>query len=253
MKFWAFFFSALFLIFLGIVGWFSFSGAQSCPDSDQDGLDDCQERNIYFTEIFSKDTDQDGYTDFTEIEAGFSPHWGENVRLSDVDSDKDGLNDALELAFGSSLYRVDTDGDGYTDWVEVENGYDPTTSEPKRLEKKIVINTASQILETRVSGMTIGSYTVSTGRNDWTPKGDFEIWYKHPRAWSRSAKLWMPNWMAFDGTKFGIHALPEWPSGVKEGEESLGEAVSGGCVRLSDEDAQYLYEWAPIGTKVHIY
>ncbi len=41
------------------------------------------------------------------------------------DSDNDGLPDYLEDFYGTDINNPDTDGDGYKDGEEVENGYDP--------------------------------------------------------------------------------------------------------------------------------
>ena len=41
------------------------------------------------------------------------------------DSDKDGLSDNLEDYYDTDVNNPDTDGDGYTDGQEIENGYDP--------------------------------------------------------------------------------------------------------------------------------
>jgi lipoprotein-anchoring transpeptidase ErfK/SrfK len=86
-----------------------------------------------------------------------------------------------------------------------------------------------------------------------TPKGNYKIENKHPKAWSPYG-LWMPYWMAVvPSGKFGLHELPIWPSGYREGEDHLGQAVSHGCVRMGEGDAKFLYEWADIGTPVYIY
>ena len=57
----------------------------------------------------------------------------------------------------------------------------------------------------------------------------------------------------FTGVGHGIHELPEWPSGYKEGEAHLGIPVSHGCVRLGVGPAETMYHWAPIGTIVFIH
>lgn len=41
------------------------------------------------------------------------------------DDDRDGLSNAWEYVFGSEAKKADTDGDGYSDKKEVDNGYDP--------------------------------------------------------------------------------------------------------------------------------
>jgi len=42
-----------------------------------------------------------------------------------LDSDKDGLSDSLELKIGTNVYQKDSDGDGYDDFLEFSRGYDP--------------------------------------------------------------------------------------------------------------------------------
>ena len=86
-----------------------------------------------------------------------------------------------------------------------------------------------------------------------TPKGEFKIESKNPRAYSKTYGLYMPYWMAFTaGGKYGLHELPEWPNGYKEGASHLGQPVSHGCVRLGEGDAKTLYDFSDIGTKVII-
>jgi hypothetical protein len=41
------------------------------------------------------------------------------------DSDDDGLSDDMEAFYKTDKNNPDTDGDGYKDGEEVENGYDP--------------------------------------------------------------------------------------------------------------------------------
>jgi lipoprotein-anchoring transpeptidase ErfK/SrfK len=64
----------------------------------------------------------------------------------------------------------------------------------------------------------------------------------------------MPFWMAITpGGSFGIHELPEWPDGDKNGANDLGSPVSHGCVRLGIGPAERVYNWAEIGTPVVVY
>ena len=168
-----------------------------------------------------------------------------------TDTDGDGLTDSLELAFGSNPNVADTDGDGYADGVEVNAGYSPTDAAPNPLEKKIVIDLSDQKLARYLGDVQLDEFSVSTGRPGMsTPVGEFNVLNKHPKAWSRMAGLWMPYWMAFTTRGHGIHELPIWPGGYREGEDHLGTPVSHGCVRLGVGAAETLYDWAPVGTKV---
>jgi lipoprotein-anchoring transpeptidase ErfK/SrfK len=53
--------------------------------------------------------------------------------------------------------------------------------------------------------------------------------------------------------KYGLHELPEWPNGYKEGASHLGIPVSHGCVRLGVGAAVRVFNWVEIGTPVVIY
>lgn len=52
---------------------------------------------------------------------------GNNIFL---DSDQDGLTNEEEKLYGTNPNSSDTDGDGYSDGVEVKSGYDPTKPAP---------------------------------------------------------------------------------------------------------------------------
>jgi len=170
-----------------------------------------------------------------------------------LDSDGDGLSDALEIKFGTSTSSKDTDGDGFEDKVEVFTGWSPTTTGDVPLQKLIHINLKKQILEQTVDGVAIQTFKISFGKvTRPTPRGSYKILNKSPKAWSRMAGLWMPYWMAFDTKGRGLHELPIWPGGYREGANHLGIPVSHGCVRLGIGAAKQLYDWAPIGTPVLI-
>lgn len=197
------------------------------------------------------DSDGDGYDDATEISHGYTPYGP--GRLETNDADADGLTDGDELVFGTNPLLRDTDGDGYEDGAEVGNGYDPANRQAVKLKKKIAISLVKQEMTYYLGPKALGTNPVSTGRPGHpTPVGTFAINNKIPRAWSNAAKLWMPWWMPFFGTTYGIHELPEWPGGKKEGEDHLGTPVSGGCVRLGVGPAKALYDWAEVGTEVVI-
>lgn len=201
--------------------------------------------------VTAVDHDGDGFDDATELANGYSPFG--SGKLSDNDADADGLSDADELAFGTDPLLADTDNDGFLDGVEVTDGYDPTVGDGAKLKKRIVITLSTQTLKYYLGPREVGAFKVSSGKASTpTPVGTYAIRDKKPRAWSAAAKLWMPYWMPFIGTTYGLHELPEWPNGFKEGVGHLGTPVSHGCVRLGVGAAKTLYEWAEIGTEVDI-
>jgi len=152
------------------------------------------------------------------------------------------LTQDVEIAFRT----IDTSG--YT--------YNQTSNEDPYIKegKYIDINLAKQLLGIFNDGINVGTYKISTGKRGMaTPKGLYRTMNKHPRKWSRKYKLYMPYWMQFTGAGHGIHELPEWPNGYKEGVNHLGTPVSHGCVRLGIGAAETVYQWAPVGTQVYIH
>ena len=224
----------------------------AAEDPDQDGLTDVWEA-VFQTNPGRADTDGDGFSDGEEIRQGFDPRQSGGIRLKDTDVDEDGLSDRFELLFETDPRAKDTDADGYLDGQEIAQGYDPRASNGKALAKRVLVDLSEQKLFQELGGVVIASHVVSSGKASTpTPVGAFTILNKHQRAWSRSAKLWMPYWMAFRADGYGFHELPEWPGGKKEGKAHLGTPVSHGCVRIGEGVAKTLYDWTPVGTKVVI-
>ncbi|MCL5794815.1 MAG: L,D-transpeptidase/peptidoglycan binding protein [Patescibacteria group bacterium] len=119
--------------------------------------------------------------------------------------------------------------------------------------KYIEVNLTHQMLYLYNTDVLAAAYQVSTGK--WstpTPVGTRYIEDKIARAWSQEYGLYMPYWNGIGGG-YGIHELPEWPGGYKEGEAHLGTPVSHGCIRLGVGPAEFVYNWASIGTPVFIH
>lgn len=53
-----------------------------------------------------------------------------------------------------------------------------------------------------------------------------------------------------DGGRIGFHEIPNKFGVPLQSEAQLGQPLSGGCVRQSTPDAQWMWNWAGIGTKV---
>jgi lipoprotein-anchoring transpeptidase ErfK/SrfK len=129
-------------------------------------------------------------------------------------------------------------------------------TDPKILSGKYIdINVKSQVMTIFENSRLLDAYLVSSGKRGMpTPQGNFKISNKFPRAWSKKYGLFMPFWMAIvPSGDFGIHELPEWPGGYKEGANHLGTPVSHGCVRLGVGPAEHVYNWANIGTPVVVH
>lgn len=126
----------------------------------------------------------------------------------------------------------------------------------------IMVNLAEQRLFAIEGNTKVAEFRVSTGK--WstpTPRGTFYIKNKHNFAFSRDFNLWLPLWNALatnpDGSGYrgyGIHGLPCFDRDCvrREGARNIGTPVSAGCIRLPDEGARFVFDWAPVGTPVVI-
>jgi lipoprotein-anchoring transpeptidase ErfK/SrfK len=118
----------------------------------------------------------------------------------------------------------------------------------------IDIDLTHQVMSIFQDGLRKGSYKVSSGKRGMnTPTGTFHILSKRRRPWSAHYGLYMPWYMGFTTKGHGIHELPEWPSGYKEGANHLGIPVSHGCVRLGIGPAKLIYDFSKKGTPVVVH
>ena len=201
----------------------------------------------------SIDSDSDGYSDEQELASGYSPFNPENIKIEKSDVDEDGLSDQLEYIFKTDPLNADSDSDGYQDGAEIDFAYNPLSSSSIKLSRKIEIDLKTQKLIYLVGGQPWKDFLISSGKPGMaTPAGNYKILNKSKKAWSKAYQLWMPYWLGLNAGKIGIHELPLWPSGYREGESHLGVPVSHGCVRLGIGSAQYIYERVSEGTEVVI-
>ncbi|MDD3774192.1 MAG: L,D-transpeptidase family protein [Patescibacteria group bacterium] len=120
--------------------------------------------------------------------------------------------------------------------------------------KYIEIDLSQQMLYIIEGNRVDGGFSVSSGAWDMpTPVGTFSVLSKATMAWSDISFVWMPWWMQFTGAGHGIHELPIWPDGTREGENALGWAVSHGCVRLGIGSAETVFNWTPEGIPVVVH
>lgn len=92
-------------------------------DSDNDGMPDLLEMT-YGTDPHNHDTDDDGLTDWDEMNwLGYNPLTkdtdGNGVNDGDEDADEDGLTNILEGNYGTNMIVKDTDHDDLSDYDEV--------------------------------------------------------------------------------------------------------------------------------------
>ena len=180
---------------------------------------------------------------------------GENYKIKIYakyakDSD-DGFQEIYESSFDTAPPAVVNWEKDYAARIEQAKKF----TVPKITEGKYIdINISAQILSTFEDGKLLTTNMVSSGKRGMdTPKGNFNILTKRTRPFSKEHGLYMPWFMGFTTQGHGIHELPEWPGGYKEGAAHLGIPVSHGCVRLGVGPAKEIYDWAEVGTPIVIY
>ena len=122
-------------------------------------------------------------------------------------------------------------------------------------DKRIEVVISEQKMYAYQGDRLIYKFVTSTGANNNTPIGSFEILDKIPNPYSYSLGFYMPDWMGFTwigNLEDGIHALPVLTDGEEIWGNGLGIADTTGCVVLSAQDAQQLYNWADEGTPLII-
>ncbi len=101
----------------------------------------------------------------------------------------------------------------------------------------------------------------------YNPVGIYQFYYKSEKAWSKYANVWMPYWMAFTtdpktGARIGLHGLIYYCPNregmycdeyIYEPESNLGTPKSMGCLRVSIENAKYIYNKIKIGDYIVVH
>ena len=120
--------------------------------------------------------------------------------------------------------------------------------------KIIDVNLRTQQLVALERGRLVYKAPVATGKDGFeTPRGEFKVYYKlktRTMRGSMKGETWVvpdvPNVMYFNGgvALHGAYWHNKFGTGVR---------MSHGCVNLSLKDAEWLYNWAPVGTKVVVH
>ena len=123
----------------------------------------------------------------------------------------------------------------------------------------IVINKKTNELVFYIDNQEKYQFTIASGKEDEdTPEGLYTIITKFEAPEYTRKKIpgndvrnpLGTRWMGIDarntnGRVYGIHGTNE--------EKSIGKKVSGGCIRMKNEEVETLFESVPLGTKVYIY
>jgi lipoprotein-anchoring transpeptidase ErfK/SrfK len=167
----------------------------------------------------------------------------------------------------NSVGNIDVqDGRQLMDIFAVKSRIEPVYKEVpatngKYADKYIEIDHSQQHLYAWENGEVIYDWEVSGVLDHYAVFGVFQIYEMAPQAWSDIAEKWMPFWMAYywdpkQEAWFGLHGLVWWEDseGVHyESEDSIGKKKSGGCIRVTVDQAEVLYNWTYSGMPVLIH
>lgn len=113
--------------------------------------------------------------------------------------------------------------------------------------KQIITVLSTQRLYAYENGQLVAEFLVSTGLPGTpTVQGDFSIYLKvrSQRMTGEGYDLANVEWVSYFYQEYSFHGT-WWHS-------NFGYPMSHGCVNMRTEDAQWLYEWAPLGTSVRV-
>jgi len=106
---------------------------------------------------------------------------------------------------------------------------------------RIVVHTKELRLDLYRNGKFFKSYPAAVGKPQTpTPKGDFKIVNKDESPGPRFGA----RWLGLSVPHIGIHGTNH--------PQSIGQAMSEGCIRLYNPDIEELYWMLPVGTPVSI-
>ncbi|MFQ3535464.1 MAG: LysM peptidoglycan-binding domain-containing protein [Aggregatilineales bacterium] len=118
---------------------------------------------------------------------------------------------------------------------------------PSNSGKLILVVLRQQRLYAYQNGRLVKSFVVSTGLpRTPTVQGQFKIYVKYRSQTMSGPGYYLPNvpYVMYFYRDYGLHGT-YWHS-------NFGRPMSRGCVNLYTPDAQWLYNWAEIGTPVHV-
>lgn len=129
--------------------------------------------------------------------------------------------------------------------------YQPTAEDappaPQAVGKSIVVSTDMQRIYAYENGQFLRSYLVSTGLPQTpTVKGDYSVYVKYVADDMSGADYFLPQvpYVMYFFQGYGIHGT-YWHN-------KFGRPMSHGCVNLPVDQAEWIFNWAEVGTPVRV-
>lgn len=180
------------------------------------------------------------------------------VLTSSIVTDKDAL---YEIEPGDTLLKIAKKFGTTVDLIKTSNSLKSDTIQAgsrlkiSKAKYKILVDKSQNTLTIFTDDdMIIKTYRVSTGKDNCTPVGIFDIvnkikdpvWYKEGAAVPAESpeNILGSRWLGFSEKGYGIHGTTD--------PESLGTQVTEGCIRMLNSEVEELYTMIPVGVKVTI-
>jgi len=127
--------------------------------------------------------------------------------------------------------------------ISASNAPSPTITNGKQ----IVVDLSQQMVYAYENGQLLRQFVVSTGLPQYpTVTGDYAIYVKYTSTRMTGPDYDLPNvpWTMYFYKGYGFHGT-YWHN-------NFGQPMSHGCINMRTPEAEWLFNWAPVGTAVHI-
>jgi LysM repeat protein len=127
--------------------------------------------------------------------------------------------------------------------IPAANAPNPTITDGKQ----IVVDLSQQMVFAFENGQLLRQFVVSTGLPQYpTVTGDYAIYVKYTSTRMTGPDYDLPNvpWTMYFYRGYGLHGT-YWHN-------NFGQPMSHGCVNMRTPEAEWLFNWAPVGTPVRV-
>lgn len=165
---------------------------------------------------------------------------------------------ASAIAQANGIYNIDTIYAGQILTIpaegEVVQPLPPPASDPAEAPlptlaegKQIVVSLFQQRTYAYEKGVLLRQFVISSGLPGTpTVKGDFAVYLKYEAQDMSGPGYYLPNvpWVMYFYRGYSLHGT-YW-------HDNFGQPMSHGCVNMRTPEAEWLFQWAPIGTAVRV-
>jgi len=122
--------------------------------------------------------------------------------------------------------------------------------------RRVVYDRAGQrVWAVSSEGEIIRSWLVSGSKYSNERPGTHQVYSRSEMSTAWNGKAWLPQMIRYQKTdigNIGFHAIPLHVSdnSVYQTSDELGHRLSGGCQRQANEDAAFMWQFAPVGTTI---